>query len=481
MADGWSTLKAAVDTPPCIALSGKQHEARHAESPLQFLQLFLPPGLIQQWADYTNDYAQQRGAEGNWHTSVSELYAFLGVHIYMGICSLPRWHMYWSAEYQQPFVASAFLRWRFEQLLRYFHVAPPPNDAAAADPLSRVRPLIQSLQHSFPRQYTPSRFLTLDEAMVAFKGRSPIKQYIPMKPHKWGYKIYCLASDDYLLHFEVYEGKEERPSPLGATADTALRMTTQYQHQHHVLFTDSWFTSPTLLDALRQKGIRCCGSVRRNRRGMPLIADDDIKSLSQGEWLHCQHGDTSMDVWKDQKPLWLLYNHCSPTETASLQRWSDVGERVSIGCPRAVHDYFYHARSVDVSNQLHYSYLIGRKSRKAWWRLVWWLIDMCIVNAFQLWAIGNNAAKQLDFRQMLMHALVKMLEADPRALQASRGAAASIALAKEHYPVRTEEQRDCAMCSRRLDHRVTSSFACAKCNAHLCIGPCFALYHAIAQ
>ena len=57
---------------------------------------------------------------------VEELYAFLGVHIYMGICPLPRWHMYWSELYQQPFVASVFPRWRFEQLLRYFHVAPPP-------------------------------------------------------------------------------------------------------------------------------------------------------------------------------------------------------------------------------------------------------------------------------------------------------------------------------------------------------------------
>jgi hypothetical protein len=147
--------------------------------------------------------------------------------------------------------------------------------------------------------YAPSRFLTLDEAMVAYKGRSPIKQYIPSKPHKWGYKIHCLASDDYLLHFEVYGGKEEHPSALGATADTAVRMTAQYQHQQHVLFTDSWFSSPALLDALKQRGIRCCGSVRRNRRGMPHMADAEVKSLGQGEWLHRQQGDTSVAVWND--------------------------------------------------------------------------------------------------------------------------------------------------------------------------------------
>src|SRR5688572_2804725 len=88
--------------------NGKQHAARQADSPLSYLQLFLPPGLLQRWADYTNDYAQQHGAEREWHTTAAELYAFLGVHIYMGICPLPRWHMYWSALYQQPFVASTF-------------------------------------------------------------------------------------------------------------------------------------------------------------------------------------------------------------------------------------------------------------------------------------------------------------------------------------------------------------------------------------
>jgi hypothetical protein len=476
-ADGWSADTSHVDVPPFEAPTGKQHAARHADSPLDFLQLFLPPGLLQQWADYTNDYAQQRGAEREWRTTAAELYAFLGVHIYMGICPLPRWHMYWSKLYQQPFVASVFPRWRFEQLLRYFHVSPPPPADAAADPLSRVRPLIQSLQYSFPRHYAPSRCLTLDEAMVAFKGRSPIKQYIPSKPHKWGYKIYCLASDDYLLHFEVYQGKEEHPSALGSTYDTVMRMTAEYQQQQHILFTDNWFTSPVVLDALQQRGIRCCGSVRRNRKGMPAIPDDEVAALRQGEWLQRQKGDATVAVWRDQKAMWLLYNHCPPDETASLQRWNDAGRKVSIGCPRAIRDYFYGARSVDVSNQLHYSYLIGRKSKKAWPRLAWWLLDMCIVNAFQLWAIGKHAPRHLDFREELMHSLVKLFGSNQEAVQASRGANASVALARDHFPQRTEHDRRCVECSERGIGPHRSIYICAHCKVHLCIDPCFRLYH----
>ena len=54
-ADAWSAETSAVNVPPFEAPTGKQHAARHANSPLEFLQLFLPPGLLQQWADYTND------------------------------------------------------------------------------------------------------------------------------------------------------------------------------------------------------------------------------------------------------------------------------------------------------------------------------------------------------------------------------------------------------------------------------------------
>jgi hypothetical protein len=158
--------------------------------------------------------------------------------------------------------------------------------------------------------------------------------YIPSKPHKWGYNIYCLSSDDYLLRFEVYTDAERR-SEDGATFDTVMRMTRGYEEKGHVLYIDNWFTSPAVLDALNQIWIRCCccccccccGSVRRNRRGMPDIAEADVRALGRGVWIQRQKGDSSLAVWKDQKVVWVvrvvwvvwvLYNHCSPNETASL-------------------------------------------------------------------------------------------------------------------------------------------------------------------
>ena len=471
-AEEWTSNVQKVDQP-LPRLRPVQQAAPAADTPFSLLQRFLSPALMEEFAAHTN-----AAAPHGWRpTTAAELYAFLGVHLFMGIDRLPRTEMYWSETFGHSLITSLFSRDRFKQLLRFFRVAAPDEDAPARNPLPHVRSLAEKLNASFKANFHPSDHLTLDEAMAAYKGRSPIKQYIPSKPHKWGYKIWCLCSEDYLLHFEVYAGKENDPSDAGATVDTVLRMTAAYQQQQLVLYTDSWFTSPALLHALAQRGIRLCGSVRSNRKGMPAVSLADIRALNRGEWIQRQKGDTAVAVWRDQKSIWVLYNHCSPTETASLARWNDAGRKVSVGCPRAIRDYFYHARSVDVLSQLHYAYLIGRKARRAWPRLAWWLLDACILNAFQLWSIGQHRPSQLRFREELMHELLKQLPSElaPR----KRGACLhpADARAKEHFSMHTSEKRDCAECSNRPQNRVQTHYICAACQVHLCIGNCFAQHH----
>ncbi len=149
-------------------------------SALDLLQLFLPPSLMEEFAQHTNTAAPH-----DWRpTTAQELYAFLGAHLFMGIDRLPRTDMYWSATFSHPLITSLFSRDRFKQLLRFFRVVAPDPAAPERDPLPHIRSLAAKLNASFAAHSTPSQHLALDEAMVAFKGRSPIKQYIPSKPHK---------------------------------------------------------------------------------------------------------------------------------------------------------------------------------------------------------------------------------------------------------------------------------------------------------
>ena len=52
--------------------------------------------------------------------------------------------------------------------------------------------------------------MSVDEAMILFKGRSSLKQYMPKKPVRRGKKVWALAdaSNGYIANFQVYTGKQ---------------------------------------------------------------------------------------------------------------------------------------------------------------------------------------------------------------------------------------------------------------------------------
>lgn len=63
---------------------------------------------------------------------------------------------------------------------------------------------------NFHKKYRPGSELVVDEAMVAFKGRHHIKQYIKNKPTKWGFKVWVLLTPQgYVMRENVYLGKKE--------------------------------------------------------------------------------------------------------------------------------------------------------------------------------------------------------------------------------------------------------------------------------
>ena len=60
--------------------------------------------------------------------------------------------------------------------------------------------------------------VTIDEAMIPFKGRLGFKQYMKNKPTKWGIKAFVRsdATNGYVYHMQIYTGKNaETDSSVG--------------------------------------------------------------------------------------------------------------------------------------------------------------------------------------------------------------------------------------------------------------------------
>ena len=83
----------------------------------------------------------------------------------------------------------------------------------------KVDPVISALKQNFQAAYYPNREVSIDEAMIPFKGRSSMKQYVPLKPVKCGFKVWAMANslNGYMYDFNVYTGASggDRETGLG--------------------------------------------------------------------------------------------------------------------------------------------------------------------------------------------------------------------------------------------------------------------------
>ncbi|KAF2355450.1 PiggyBac transposable element-derived protein, partial [Trinorchestia longiramus] len=136
--------------------------------------------------------------------------------------------LHWSEYAMNDKISSTMSRKRWEDIKASLHLV----DNSKLDPsnkLAKVRLLVDHLREKF-QKLPMEEHLSVDEQIVPFKGTSSMKQYIPKKPHKWGYKIFVLAGSSGLVYdFIPYTGKiaqVDRPGvpDLGASGNSVLHL-----------------------------------------------------------------------------------------------------------------------------------------------------------------------------------------------------------------------------------------------------------------
>lgn len=79
-------------------------------------------------------------------------------------------------------------------------------ERAKRDKHEPTREIFEYFVANCQNSFSPNEYLTLDEELVAFRGRYPFKQYIPSKPAKYGINIYALVNNRtyFTCNLEVY-------------------------------------------------------------------------------------------------------------------------------------------------------------------------------------------------------------------------------------------------------------------------------------
>lgn len=79
----------------------------------------------------------------------------------------------------------------------------------AQDKFAPIRELFEKWSSLLADFYNPSDCVTVDEQLLAFRGRCKFRQYMPAKPAKYGIKFWVLtcAETSYIWKIQPYLGK----------------------------------------------------------------------------------------------------------------------------------------------------------------------------------------------------------------------------------------------------------------------------------
>lgn len=166
--------------------------------------------------EQSNLYAIQKDPNRPLNIDKNELEQFIGTLFVMSLTKITSFQLYWDNGFPLSNVSDYFSRNRWQTIKGHLHFA--NNDQYVSrnhpnyDPLFKIKPFLTHLQNKF-RSIPPSQMMCVDEELAPYKGKSNLKQYIPSKPHKWGYKVFALCdSNGIMYNFQGYAGKID-PEP----------------------------------------------------------------------------------------------------------------------------------------------------------------------------------------------------------------------------------------------------------------------------
>ena len=292
------------------------------------------------------------------------------------------------------------------------------------DKFSKVRPLIAMLNERFLLYFQKEKNLSIDESMIPYYGRHGAKQFIKGKPIHFGYKMWALTTAlGYVLQFEPYQGARGRQAAdnnnlgMGGAVVMDLLAELNRDNGYHLTF-DNLFSSLKLVDKLTSLGIACTGTIRSNRiEDCPLRASKELEKSPRGTFDKAYDASSGLVVvrWNDNNIVNVVSNKygVAPIQTAS--RWSRAERRViRIDQPFAITHYNKTMGGVDRMDQNVEMYRVGIRSKKWWWPVFAYCLDLVVQQSWHLYrATDTGKESPLDLLAV-RRSIVKVLLAQGR-------------------------------------------------------------------
>ncbi|XP_046394787.1 piggyBac transposable element-derived protein 4-like [Ischnura elegans] len=413
-------------------------------------------------------------------TDPGEILLVLGCMLVMSYNKVPSISDYWShnPSLGNEAIKGAISRNRFQLLISKLYFTDPEQPASSSKTYY-IDEVISCLKHTFSKARDESPYQSIDESMTKFKGRSALKQYLPLKPIKRGIKIWerCDAMTGYAYDLNVYSGKElgqDLPESSTLGERVVLSLTKTIRNPDVTLVFDRFFTSVHLLNSIQYPAVGTAISTRKN---MPKFQG----KLKRGEFeFLANHQRTMAARWQDSKEVTVLSN-CHDATVNTANRKQKDGRKVKVDCPELICFYNKYMGGVDLSDQKVGVYDFDRRSNKWWKKVFYKVLMLAVVNSWILYM--DTTKKDVRLLQFIVPLAEKMMamgkEQSKVKRKRCRGRPSKIAKLMlnvgDHLPVEGNTRRRCMRCAQNKVEKRTKTL-CTMCQVPLC-RQCFTSYH----
>ncbi|VDI81888.1 Hypothetical predicted protein [Mytilus galloprovincialis] len=363
--------------------SGPQNVPAADAKPIDYFLLFLTLDFLRHIVRETNRYAQ------DFITSQQRIRRFSRLHSWFKVGAVTLDEM------------KGFISVILNMGLIHNTTIPNRNDDNYS-PTSKFQCFVDLFNRQSKQHYIPKQNLSIDESLIASKGRSSIIQYIPSKAAKFGVKLWVLAEavSGYICQISVYKGKQYDPTPQGMlqgayVVNKLLDAAGLFNKAYH-LFTDSFFSSINLAKELLAKGTLFTGTLRANRQ-MPNTIKNPV--LQEKESIYIRQGRILLCAYKERngrKPVRII---------SSFSKAAQENDKPAMIC-----SYNKFMGGVDLADMMTESYNDGRKTLKVWKKVVFNLMHRMVTNAYIIYkenTSDNPKLSRLSFTQRLIEDLAK--------------------------------------------------------------------------
>ena len=126
-------------------------------------------------------------------------------------------------------------------------------------------------------------------------------------------------NNGYLYDFQIYTGRVSNNTEKDLSSRVLMDLVRPIANKGHHIYCDSFFSSPALFKQLVESGTYACGTVKSNRKGMPLSLRT-TKLKTQGEIVQLQKGELLATGWRDKRTLNVLSTNTSNQPLTSVKR-----------------------------------------------------------------------------------------------------------------------------------------------------------------